>query len=109
MDACELLDALAVDPELAGRLVHREVLPARSARYADLERDHAHTLAVTREAFDLVGETPATELVGKLEASLPGAASVLSGATLGEATHDALTVHASQPDRSGPLSSSRIP
>ena len=37
MDACELLDALAVDPELAGRLVHREVLPARSARYADLD------------------------------------------------------------------------
>ena len=36
MDACDALDALADDPELAGRLAHREVLPARAARFADL-------------------------------------------------------------------------
>jgi len=36
MDACDALDVLAADPELAGRLVHREVLPARPAQYADL-------------------------------------------------------------------------
>jgi DEAD/DEAH box helicase domain-containing protein len=36
MDACDALDALADDPELVGRLVHREVLPARAARYGDL-------------------------------------------------------------------------
>ena len=36
MDACATLDALAADPELAGRLVHREILPARAARFADL-------------------------------------------------------------------------
>ena len=36
MDACDALDALADDPELAGRLVHREVLPERVARFADL-------------------------------------------------------------------------
>ncbi|MDQ1480190.1 MAG: box helicase protein, partial [Actinomycetota bacterium] len=37
MDACATLDALAADPELAGRLVHREILPAREAQFADLE------------------------------------------------------------------------
>ena len=36
MDACATLDALAADPELAGRLVHREILPAREAEFADL-------------------------------------------------------------------------
>jgi DEAD/DEAH box helicase domain-containing protein len=36
MDACDALDALADDPELAGRLVHREVLPERAARFGDL-------------------------------------------------------------------------
>jgi DEAD/DEAH box helicase domain-containing protein len=36
MDACATLDALAADPELAGRLVHREILPAREAQFADL-------------------------------------------------------------------------
>ena len=36
MDACATLDALAADPELAGRLVHREILPARAAHFADL-------------------------------------------------------------------------
>jgi DEAD/DEAH box helicase domain-containing protein len=36
MDACDALDVLAADPELAGRLVHREVLPARPAQYAEL-------------------------------------------------------------------------
>ncbi len=36
MDACATLDALAADPELAGRLVHREILPARAAEFADL-------------------------------------------------------------------------
>ena len=34
MDARAALDALAADPELAGRCVHREVLPAREARHA---------------------------------------------------------------------------
>jgi DEAD/DEAH box helicase domain-containing protein len=37
MDACDLLDTLAVEPELMGRLVHREVMPARPARFSDLE------------------------------------------------------------------------
>src|SRR4051794_9481871 len=36
-DACTWLDALAADPELAGRCVHREVLPERVARYAALK------------------------------------------------------------------------
>jgi DEAD/DEAH box helicase domain-containing protein len=36
VDASEVLDALAADPELAGRCVHREVLAERAARYADL-------------------------------------------------------------------------
>jgi len=36
MDACATLDALAADPELAGRLVHREILTARAAEFADL-------------------------------------------------------------------------
>ncbi len=36
MDACDLLDTLAVDPDLIGRLVHREVMPARPARFAEL-------------------------------------------------------------------------
>ena len=36
MDACAWLDELAADPDLAGRLVHREVLPERPARYAAL-------------------------------------------------------------------------
>jgi DEAD/DEAH box helicase domain-containing protein len=36
MDACDALDALADEPELAERLVHCEVLPARAARFADL-------------------------------------------------------------------------
>jgi DEAD/DEAH box helicase domain-containing protein len=36
MDACDALDALADEPELAGRLVHREVLPERAARFGDL-------------------------------------------------------------------------
>ena len=31
MDACDALDTFAADAELAGRLVHREVLPARPA------------------------------------------------------------------------------
>jgi DEAD/DEAH box helicase domain-containing protein len=36
MDAADTLDALADDPRVADRLVHREVLPAREARYASL-------------------------------------------------------------------------
>jgi DEAD/DEAH box helicase domain-containing protein len=36
MDACDALETLASDPELAGRLVHREVLPERPPRYAEL-------------------------------------------------------------------------
>ncbi len=36
MDACDALTALADDPELSGRLVHREVLPVRAARFGDL-------------------------------------------------------------------------
>jgi DEAD/DEAH box helicase domain-containing protein len=36
MDACDALDAFANDPELAGRLVHREVLPERVARFGTL-------------------------------------------------------------------------
>ena len=36
MDACDLLDTLAVDPDLLGRLVHREVMRARPARFAEL-------------------------------------------------------------------------
>jgi len=36
MDACDALDTLAADPELRGRLVHREVLAARAAQYAEL-------------------------------------------------------------------------
>ena len=38
MDACDVLDTLAADPELAGRLVHQEVLPARAAQFAELSR-----------------------------------------------------------------------
>ncbi len=34
MDACDTLDELAADPEFAGRLVHREVLPERAVRYS---------------------------------------------------------------------------
>jgi len=34
MDARAALDALVIDPELAGRCVHRETLPARAARFA---------------------------------------------------------------------------
>ena len=36
MDACDALDTLAADPELAGRLVHRELLRERPAQYADV-------------------------------------------------------------------------
>jgi DEAD/DEAH box helicase domain-containing protein len=36
MDACDALDTFAAEPELIGRLVHREVLPARPARYGDV-------------------------------------------------------------------------
>ncbi len=36
MDAGDALDALAADPELAGRCVHREVLEERPPRYASL-------------------------------------------------------------------------
>ncbi|HEX5097501.1 MAG TPA: DEAD/DEAH box helicase, partial [Acidimicrobiia bacterium] len=36
MDATETLDALAGEPELAGRLVYRDVLPARDARFGSL-------------------------------------------------------------------------
>ncbi len=36
MDARAALDALAADPELAGRCVYRETLPERAARYASL-------------------------------------------------------------------------
>jgi DEAD/DEAH box helicase domain-containing protein len=36
MDARTTLDAFATEPELRGRLVHREQLPARDAQYADL-------------------------------------------------------------------------
>ena len=35
MDARDTLDALTVDPELAGRCVHRAVVPERPAVYAD--------------------------------------------------------------------------
>ena len=35
MDARATLDALAAEPELAGRLVHRELLPARAACFAE--------------------------------------------------------------------------
>ncbi|MFM8237382.1 MAG: DEAD/DEAH box helicase [Actinomycetota bacterium] len=35
MDACDTLAALAAEPELAGRCVHRAVVPERPARYAD--------------------------------------------------------------------------
>jgi DEAD/DEAH box helicase domain-containing protein len=38
MDACDVLDTLAADPELAGRLVHQEVLPARAAQFGELSR-----------------------------------------------------------------------
>jgi len=36
MDACTWLDELAADPELAGRMVHREALPERPARHTSL-------------------------------------------------------------------------
>src|SRR3954447_26635220 len=36
MDACDALDSLAADPDLVGRLVHRELIPAREAQYAAL-------------------------------------------------------------------------
>src|SRR5438128_8057980 len=36
MDAWATLDALAADPRLEGRLVHREILPARPAQFAEL-------------------------------------------------------------------------
>ena len=36
MDACDVLDTLAADPDLAGRLVHRELLPAREAQFGEL-------------------------------------------------------------------------
>jgi DEAD/DEAH box helicase domain-containing protein len=54
MDARATLDALASDPELRGRLVHREALPARPAGFAPttepladevLERLHARGIA----------------------------------------------------------------
>jgi DEAD/DEAH box helicase domain-containing protein len=35
MDARDTLDALAADPDFAGRVVHREVIPERPARFAD--------------------------------------------------------------------------
>ena len=38
MDARATLDALATEPELRGRLVYEEVLPARAARYAELQQ-----------------------------------------------------------------------
>jgi DEAD/DEAH box helicase domain-containing protein len=37
MDARDALDALAADPELAARCVHRAVLPEREAKYAELD------------------------------------------------------------------------
>ena len=36
MDACDALDTFAADPELAGRLVHRELLRERPAQYANV-------------------------------------------------------------------------
>jgi DEAD/DEAH box helicase domain-containing protein len=36
MDACDALDTLAADPDLVGRLVHRELMPERPAGYAAL-------------------------------------------------------------------------
>jgi DEAD/DEAH box helicase domain-containing protein len=36
MDACDALDTLAADPDLVGRLVHRELMPARPAQHADV-------------------------------------------------------------------------
>jgi DEAD/DEAH box helicase domain-containing protein len=36
VDARDALDAFAADPDLAGRCVHREVLPARAARFAEV-------------------------------------------------------------------------
>jgi DEAD/DEAH box helicase domain-containing protein len=40
MDARDTLDALADDPDFAGRIVHREVLAERPARFADPEPLH---------------------------------------------------------------------
>src|SRR5689334_22791253 len=37
MDARATLDELAADPDFLGRCVHREVLDARPARYADTQ------------------------------------------------------------------------
>jgi len=36
MDACDALDTFAADPELAGRLVHRELLRERPAQFANV-------------------------------------------------------------------------
>ena len=49
MDARATLDALAAEPALDGRLVYRELLPARAARYAELEEPlHAEVTARLR-------------------------------------------------------------
>ena len=49
MDARATLDALAAEPALDGRLVYRELLPARAARYAEVEEPlHAEVTARLR-------------------------------------------------------------
>ena len=48
MDARATLDALAAEPELAGRLVYREVLPARDARLRRACRAVAPTRSIAR-------------------------------------------------------------
>jgi DEAD/DEAH box helicase domain-containing protein len=50
MDARATLDALGRDPELAGRLVHREVLPARATRDADTKEPLPDEVAGRLEA-----------------------------------------------------------
>jgi DEAD/DEAH box helicase domain-containing protein len=50
MDAADTLAALADDPRVADRLVHREVLPAREARYASLRTPLHREVAARLEA-----------------------------------------------------------
>jgi DEAD/DEAH box helicase domain-containing protein len=50
MDAADTLAALGADPELRERLVYREVLPARPARYAELTEPLHHEVAARLEA-----------------------------------------------------------
>ena len=58
MDARATLDALAAEPELAGRLVHRELLPARAACFAETSAPlHRRSHRAPRRARASTGST----------------------------------------------------